>query len=118
VIDSWGLLPSGILVGNWWNLGNFDECIGIDHAVTTAHSIKGKYCFSKLALSSGSSMLAIKSAVCFPASCSATHMDTMLRRLFQTLLSVEISSDVTMVDEATCQTSETKPYDGLTIFTM
>nr|XP_016936647.1 nose resistant to fluoxetine protein 6 [Drosophila suzukii] len=118
MIDSWGLLPSGILVGNWWNLGNFDECIGIDHAVTTAHSIKGKYCFSKLALSSGSSMLSIKSAVCFPASCSATHMDTMLRRLFQTLLSVEISSDVTMVDEATCQTSETKPYDGLTIFTI
>ncbi|XP_016949365.1 nose resistant to fluoxetine protein 6 [Drosophila biarmipes] len=118
MIDSWGLLPSGLLVGNWWNLGNFDECIGTNHAVSSAHSVRGKYCFSKLALSPGSSMLTIKSAVCFPASCSAAHMDTMLRRLFQKLLSVEISSDVSIVDEATCQTSETKSYDGLTIFTI
>ncbi|XP_016995137.2 nose resistant to fluoxetine protein 6 [Drosophila takahashii] len=119
MIDSWGLLPSGVLVGNWWNLGNFDECIGIDHAVTSTHSVQGKYCFTKLALAPGiSSRLVIKSAVCFPASCSAAHMDTMLRRLFKSLLSVEISTDVQLVDEATCQTAEEKEYDGLTIFTI
>ncbi|XP_017066862.1 nose resistant to fluoxetine protein 6 [Drosophila eugracilis] len=119
MIDSWGLLPSGVLVGNWWDLGNFDECIAIDHAVTTFHSIKGKYCLSKLALApSVSSMMVIKTAVCFPASCSAANMDTMMRRLFQTLLNVEISADKQIVDEATCQTAEKKPYDGLTIFTI
>ncbi|XP_017110764.1 nose resistant to fluoxetine protein 6 [Drosophila elegans] len=119
MIDSWGLLPAGVLVGNWWDLGNFDECIGIDHAVTTSHRVKGKYCFAKFTPTpSVSTRVAIKTAVCFPASCSAANMDTLLRRLLQTLLNIEIGTEVQIVDEATCQTSETKPYDGLTIFTI
>ncbi|XP_039496878.1 nose resistant to fluoxetine protein 6-like [Drosophila santomea] len=119
MIDSWGLLPSGMLVGNWWNLGNFDECIAVDHAVTSSHSIKGKYCISKLAPApSALPAFVLKSAVCFPASCSAANMNTMLRRLFQKLLSVELGADVQLVAEETCQTSEKKPYDGLTIFTI
>ncbi|XP_016976550.1 nose resistant to fluoxetine protein 6 [Drosophila rhopaloa] len=117
MIDSWGLLPAGVLVGNFWDLGNFDECIGIAHAVTTRHSVKGKYCLTKL-VPSVSLNVAIKTAVCFPASCSAANMDTMLKRLFQNLLNVEIGTEVQIVDEATCQTSATKPYDGLTIFTI
>lgn len=119
VIDSWGLLPSGMLAGNWWNLGNFDECIAIDHAVTSSHSIKGKYCITKLTPApSLLPILALKSAVCFPATCSAANMDTMLRRLFQKLLTVEIDADVQIVAEETCQTAVKKPYDGLAIFTM
>ncbi|XP_017055199.1 O-acyltransferase like protein-like [Drosophila ficusphila] len=119
MIDSWGLLPSGLLVGNFWDLGNFEECLGIDHAVTTGYSVRGKYCFSKFApVSSLSSLATIKTAVCFPASCSATHMDSMLRTLFQRILGLEISADVQIVDEATCQTAEKTPYDGLTIFTI
>ncbi|XP_033169884.1 nose resistant to fluoxetine protein 6 [Drosophila mauritiana] len=119
MIDSWGLLPSGMLVGNFWNLGNFDECIAIDHAVTSSHSIKGKYCISKVAPApTALPILALKSAVCFPASCSAANMDTMLRRLLQQLLSVEIDADVQIVAEETCQTAVKKPYDGLAIFTI
>ncbi|BFF99902.1 nose resistant to fluoxetine protein 6 [Drosophila madeirensis] len=45
-------------------------------------------------------------------------MDTMLRRLFEKLLNVEISTDQQLVDENTCRSAEKKPYDGLTIFTI
>ncbi|KAH8235402.1 hypothetical protein KR038_007021, partial [Drosophila bunnanda] len=112
MIDSWGTLPAGVLVGNWWDLGHFDECLGIDHVdVTTARHVRGKYCFAKIAN-------VLKTALCFPASCSAVNMDTLLRRLFQTLLHVEIGTGVQIVDEDTCQTAESEPYDGLTVFTI
>ncbi|XP_034654274.1 LOW QUALITY PROTEIN: uncharacterized protein LOC117892263 [Drosophila subobscura] len=119
MIDSWGSLPSGVLYGNLRDLGNYDECLNVDHVVSTSHSVRGKYCFAKVSLASSTlSLLSIKTAVCFPASCSAAHMDTMLRRLFEKLLNVEISTDHQLVDENTCRSAEKKPYAGLTIFTI
>ncbi|KAH8343235.1 hypothetical protein KR059_007266 [Drosophila kikkawai] len=119
MIDSWGSVPSGIIAGNLIDLGNYDECLRIDHAVTSGHSVKGKYCFARFPiLPSVSPLLSLKTAVCFPASCSAEHMDTMLRRLFQSILNMELSTDEALVSEDTCHTAEKKPYDALTIFTI
>ncbi|XP_017103734.2 nose resistant to fluoxetine protein 6-like [Drosophila bipectinata] len=107
VIDSWGSLPSGIFTGNLIDLGNYDECLGINHAVTSSHSIKGKYCLSRVPLAPNiSPVLSLKTAVCFPASCSAAIMDTMLRKLFQTLLNFELDQEIHLVREDSCQTSE------------
>ncbi|XP_017156723.1 nose resistant to fluoxetine protein 6-like [Drosophila miranda] len=119
MFDSWGSLPSGMLYGNMWDLGNFDECLNVDHAVSASHSVQGKYCFARFSLApSISSLPNIKTAVCFPASCTAANMDTLLRQLFKQLLNVEISADLQLVDESTCKTAQREPYDGLTIFTI
>ncbi|XP_026849662.1 nose resistant to fluoxetine protein 6 [Drosophila persimilis] len=119
MFDSWGSLPSGMLYGNMWDLGNYDECLNVDHAVSASHSVRGKYCFAQVSLApSISSLLNIKTAVCFPASCTAANMDTLLRQLFEKLLNVEIGADLQLVDESTCQTAQREPYDGLTIFTI
>ncbi|XP_016949370.1 nose resistant to fluoxetine protein 6 [Drosophila biarmipes] len=119
MIDSWGSLPSGILYGNLVDLGNFDECLGIDHSVASNHSVQGKYCLTRFPLApSISHYLALRTAVCFPASCSSAHMDTMLRRLLQDLLNIEFDPDESLVREDTCKTAEREPYDGLTVFTI
>ncbi|XP_017066863.1 nose resistant to fluoxetine protein 6 [Drosophila eugracilis] len=119
MIDSWGSLPSGILYGNLYDLGNYDECLGIDHSVTSSHNVQGKYCFAKISLApSISSYLKLKTAVCFPASCSAAHMDTMIRKLLQNLLNIELNQEEPLVREDKCQTADREPYDGLTIFTI
>ncbi|XP_016936646.3 nose resistant to fluoxetine protein 6 [Drosophila suzukii] len=119
MIDSWGSLPSGILYGNLIDLGNFDECLGIDHFVNSSHSVQGQYCLARFPLApSISSYLALKTAVCFPASCSSAHMDSMLRGLFQNLLGIELDPNESLVRDNTCQTAEREPYDGLTIFTI
>ncbi|XP_016995340.2 nose resistant to fluoxetine protein 6 [Drosophila takahashii] len=120
MIDSWGSLPSGILSGNLIDLGNFDECLGIDHPVAnSSRRVQGKYCLARFEVApSISTYLALKTAVCFPASCSTAHMDTMLRRLLQNLLNIELNPDVPLVRESTCKTNEREPYDGLTIFTI
>lgn len=102
-------------MGNFWDLGNFDECIGIENVVSATHRVAGKYCLANFRLSS---RLVLKTGVCFPASCSASQLDAILRKLFQALLGEEIGQDVEIVSEDTCKTAETEPYDGLTIFTM
>ncbi|KAH8238144.1 hypothetical protein KR032_000126 [Drosophila birchii] len=114
MIDSWGSVPSGILTGNLIDLGNYDECLRIDQ-----HSVKGKYCLARFAiLPNAPAFLSLKTAVCLPASCSAAHMDTMLRRLFQSILNTELNPDVALINEDTCHTAEKEPFDALTIFTV
>lgn len=41
VLDSWGKIPAGIFTLNLNSLGQFDECINVEHS-----SIKGKYCLA------------------------------------------------------------------------
>lgn len=48
--DAWGKLPSGILSGNLYELGNFDQCLSINNFVQDAGAIKGQYCLASVAL--------------------------------------------------------------------
>lgn len=126
VIDAWGTWPSGMLHGNFRDLGNFDECLRIDQAVSaTGTHLRGKYCFANILSGSnlglGGAMgafLSIKTAVCLPASCTADHMQTLLRQLFLQLLNFDIGTGSDLINESSCQTAETEPWDGLTIFTV
>lgn len=54
-MDAWGKLPSGILYGNLFDLGNFDECLSArtfqNLADTiTSTEIKGKYCLVQISV--------------------------------------------------------------------
>lgn len=109
-----------MLYGNLKDLGNYDECLRVNHA-----TLRGKYCFAKLL--SGSMLgpqagalsgIGVRTAVCFPAACSGHNIDTLLRRLLQQLLSIEISTETQLVDESSCQTAEHESWDALTIVTM
>ncbi|KAH8268347.1 hypothetical protein KR026_005456, partial [Drosophila bipectinata] len=107
MVDSWGSIPSGVFTGDSYDLGNFDECLSIDKLVEENRKISGKYCF--LTISS------LKIATCFPASCSATTMQTIMEKFLQTIINTSMSIKI---NESGCQTSEKKPWDGLTIFTI
>ncbi|KAH8346713.1 hypothetical protein KR084_008532, partial [Drosophila pseudotakahashii] len=124
MMDSWGSIPAGILMGHLKDLGHYDECVRIDQAIGSSYNILGKYCLAQLPLgqllrASGLiNLIGIQTAVCFPASCSASNMDTLLRRVVQQLLAVEVNSNLTLVQEDTCKTAVRESYDGLTIFTI
>ncbi|KAH8312733.1 hypothetical protein KR044_012560, partial [Drosophila immigrans] len=108
VIDSWGSIPSGMLYGNLIDMGNYDECIKLNQAISDNHNIKGKYCFAKIAL-----RVNIKIAVCFPSTCSAALMDTFMQQIANKLLNVNITKNI--VSEETCKTADREPFDGVTI---
>ncbi|SPP88232.1 nose resistant to fluoxetine protein 6 [Drosophila guanche] len=124
MIDSWGSVPAGILVGHFKDLGNYDECINIQQAVTSNYNVNGKYCLAQLPLqqllgiAGPMEMLKIQTAVCFPASCSAANMDTLLLRLLNQLIGVDLNAELSFVKESTCKTADRESYDGLTIFTI
>ncbi|XP_046865193.1 nose resistant to fluoxetine protein 6 [Drosophila willistoni] len=103
------------------DLGNYDECVNINQEITSSQRVTGKYCFADVPIGSlllGSSELDVKTAVCFPSSCSAANMDTLLRGFLNQLLGQELSEDIQMVDETSCRISEQNSFDGLTIFTI
>lgn len=50
VIDAWGKLPSGMMSGNSYALGNFDQCLSIEKSVTNAGTIKGQYCLTTVGI--------------------------------------------------------------------
>ncbi|KAH8278554.1 hypothetical protein KR018_005171, partial [Drosophila ironensis] len=128
MFDSWGSKPAGILKGHFKDLGHYDECVAIEQTVaSTSYTILGKYCLSSLPIQQllgggggggGGGMMNIQTAVCFPASCSATNMDTLLRRVYSQVLGVTLNENATLVSANSCKTAERDSLDGLTIFTI
>ncbi|KAH8281083.1 hypothetical protein KR054_010179 [Drosophila jambulina] len=125
MIDSWGSIPAGILKGHLKDLGHYDECVAIEQTVVSSSTLLGKYCLAQLLLQQllGNAggimrMMSVQTAVCFPSACSATNMDTLLRRVFQQLIGLELDDNVNLVREGTCKTAEREAYDGVTIFTI
>ncbi|KAH8342868.1 hypothetical protein KR059_000974, partial [Drosophila kikkawai] len=125
MLDSWGNKPSGYLSGNRVDMGNYEKCLRVDGTITETHHIKGKYCFLELPVAKwlgfNSELLAVtnmKTAVCFPSSCSAETMEVFLKQLLQRLLGTGGLDKFFYINEQSCQTSESDPLDGLTIFTI
>ncbi|EDW77538.2 uncharacterized protein Dwil_GK24554 [Drosophila willistoni] len=127
MLDSWGSIPSGMISGNTIDLGNYDQCYKINlESEEDGNNLKGKYClaslpFGKLIDSEESSFISsitIETAICFPASCSASNMDVVLRQLFNALLNINYSNEVELVNEETCKYKGANPLDGLSIFTI
>ncbi|XP_043065192.1 nose resistant to fluoxetine protein 6-like [Drosophila ficusphila] len=110
LIDSWGSIPSGLLTGNTYDLGNFDECLSINQVISSSQKISGKYCF----------LIAnkLKIATCFPSSCTATQIDPIVQHLAKKISNVFSSSISMKISEESCQTSESPPWDTLTIVTI
>ncbi|XP_017046351.2 O-acyltransferase like protein-like [Drosophila ficusphila] len=121
MLDAWGSIPSGLLTGNMYDLGQFDECLAIKKDTSQGRTIQGKYCFLSVsaaaALGVQTRMVGnFKTATCFPASCSASHMNAFVGQLVKQFLNTTFPSSVMSISESSCQTSESEPWDGLTIF--
>lgn len=54
VIDAWGKLPSGILTGNFFDFGSFDECFEVEiNRDKSGELIHPQYCLGKVFSPSG-----------------------------------------------------------------
>lgn len=96
-------------------MGNFDECININKAISENYNIQGKYCMAQVPIIPSLQSI-MKIGVCFPATCSAANMDTFLKQILKSVLNVTLTQG--LVSESSCKTSDKEPLDGLTIFTM
>lgn len=97
------------------DMGNYDECIGINKLISDNYKIQGKYCMIKIPIIPAVSS-ELRIGVCFPSTCSAANMNTFLEQILKALLQTTLAGQ--LVSEDTCKTSDTEPLDGLAIFTM
>lgn len=45
MFDAWGKIPSGILVGNKYEFGSFDECLAVNYN-ESGSTFVGQYCLA------------------------------------------------------------------------
>nr|XP_015840143.1 PREDICTED: nose resistant to fluoxetine protein 6-like [Tribolium castaneum] len=91
MFDAKAKFPTGVLAGNFYDLGNFDECLGVKNGELT-----GKYCLGKIPITGKNISLGITkggqakiisdqiyrySAFCVPNECSTEDL-TILHKLY------------------------------------
>lgn len=113
VVDAWGKFPSGILEGNLFELGSFQECFHIER---DDEPYDTKYCLAELKLkSTPQSRLSLRFGMCTPAICSMHFLQSMINnnKSIDRLTSLKF-------DENTCQleenVSELKVLDWITMY--
>lgn len=125
MIDSWGTIPSGYLYGNRIDMGNYDQCLGVARKVSESQHIKGKYCMMELPVAKWLglnapilSMINIKTALCFPSSCSPEFMETLMAVVLKGLLGVTNPSSLFFINQESCKTKDDPPLSTPAIVTM
>lgn len=129
MLDAWGKLPAGILTGNIWELGQFDQCMKVEQNMTDTSLMKGQYCLvpirfqddvmtkiSQLPPGFGDVLPDINMATCVPSSCSLEMVPIVLNAVLN-----EYNIVVQEVDDLSLYcTSKDEPnrYSGLDIFAM
>ncbi|XP_044729188.1 uncharacterized protein LOC123292540 [Chrysoperla carnea] len=102
-------IPAGLLEGNGLELGDYDECLSIQHK-----NIKGKYCLYKITIKPMN--LSFAKGICIPHKCSTEDLITILDNLFimvniSNLWTIEMSHD-------TCSTADTFNFSEIDHLTM
>ncbi|XP_017103756.2 nose resistant to fluoxetine protein 6 [Drosophila bipectinata] len=125
MIDSWGTIPSGYLYGNRVDMGNYDQCLSVDRTVSESQNIKGKYCMMELPVAKWLglnapilSMINIKTALCFPSSCSPEFMENLVALVLKGLLGVSDPSSMFFINQESCKTKDDPPLSTTTIVTI
>ncbi|XP_055600078.1 O-acyltransferase like protein-like [Uranotaenia lowii] len=108
--DSWGKVPSGLLFGNTYEFGNFDQCRRIEHT-NYFGSIDGQHC--TLIVDVRALQLPIPPiwyGICIPGSCRPQ----LLRQLSNTFFLTRNMGVLNDLD-AFCYRNEEKQYSATTI---
>ncbi|KAJ9598095.1 hypothetical protein L9F63_026800, partial [Diploptera punctata] len=110
MLDSSTKVPAGLLEGNVFDLGNFDECINVDVTEDT-NSFKGQHCLATVNWQEKEAS-SFTWSMCVPSTCTAHDLEVLLINTFN--YTVDVSP-------ATCHTKQTKPFtpeDSLAIYVL
>ncbi|KAJ8978537.1 hypothetical protein NQ317_009480, partial [Molorchus minor] len=111
MFDSFPKFPVGILYGNYYELGNFDECIGVKHSVQEhgiSTTIQGQYCLADIHFKNRQGSVGrfsravhdekikknrskfnntvIHWGICLPSSCSTEDAGVFVREIFSSVV--------------------------------
>ncbi|KAL7286332.1 hypothetical protein TKK_0019290 [Trichogramma kaykai] len=86
MIDASSKLPSGILQGNFVDLGMFDECISV-YDNSSEFEIRGRHCMYSIGITLGNFTLPMNPSlsICVPSQCSADDIAYLFNNTLQTI---------------------------------
>lgn len=100
--DSWGNLPSGIFSGNFYDFGNFDQCINFRYDSNKVGMISGQHCtlmvpfdrsannrrMSRFVMPTERPEINVGVGTCFPASCDPLRVKTIADEILKAQFNV------------------------------
>ncbi|XP_055947333.1 nose resistant to fluoxetine protein 6-like [Argiope bruennichi] len=101
MVDSYGKPESGILLGNFKWLGEYDECLKVyapPKGKTGLGDFHGKYCALEIPLKLGKTALPLSTAVCLPDSCNPNRTINGLFNGLESILTGIIPYNLTGID--------------------
>jgi len=78
VLDASAKIPDGLLGGKLVNIGQFDECLKVDHP---AKIFQGKHCMASIYFKAEEQPLTYFNGLCVPSSCLANNLTNIMTAL-------------------------------------
>ncbi|XP_066998899.2 nose resistant to fluoxetine protein 6 [Anabrus simplex] len=135
MFDSAGKVPSGVLSGSTYSLGNFDECVNVVAPVAGGH-FQGKYCLARILLTGMRQLNSVEQqpssvwqdikdaeerraipkdtihlAFCIPSACSGGDLQEFLTSTMQAANSLSTFRVDVEVEESMCQVKKEMELD-------
>ncbi|XP_055913719.1 nose resistant to fluoxetine protein 6-like [Eupeodes corollae] len=110
--DAWGHLPSGISSGNYYDIGDFDQCVKNSLPLNEINSdaATGQYCFVSLAVPENSG--ALNTGICVPETCSPEFVTKIFKKSSDELLNGALSD---IVSVGHCTDGKIPPLNAMNI---
>ncbi|XP_055551766.1 O-acyltransferase like protein-like [Wyeomyia smithii] len=108
--DSWGKVPAGVLFGNVYEFGNFDQCRRVAHRYYFG-TVAGQHCTLVVDVSGLNFTFGpIWFGVCMPAACRPQMVSELVRDFLR-------DDGITLLNnlDQTCYGQEDEPFPALTI---
>ncbi|XP_055913312.1 nose resistant to fluoxetine protein 6-like [Eupeodes corollae] len=118
--DSWGNLPPGILYGNTYDVGNYDQCIQTSVTLDESNEVvNGQHCFVKIPIREKNNQtvpaikeLSLKIGICVPKSCSPDFIQSIFNSTLKKVYDGKLPSNVTV---SLCKTSDPPTWKAINI---
>ncbi|XP_046738756.1 nose resistant to fluoxetine protein 6-like [Diprion similis] len=122
MLDASSSFPSGLMKGNFRDVGMYDECIEVNEKYKHV-SIRGKHCMASLGSMSPKSSVVnsidlcrIFSSLCVPSSCNETHVEQIINA---TIAETPGFSDLGLAaSEASCTRVESNDWSAEELYTL
>ncbi|XP_055915459.1 uncharacterized protein LOC129948476 [Eupeodes corollae] len=120
--DAWGHLPSGLASGNYYDVGEFDQCLRTSVSLNKIASggivVNGQYCFVSMDLPKS-----VQTGICIPDTCSPEFLTNIFKNAsdkhvngaLSEKLSVEYCTDGKIPPMTTIQISALSIFSVVTV---
>ena len=119
MVDASSKIPSGILLRNQTDLGQFDECRNIK-VIEEGEEIRGRHCMYRVLAQISNNSLSTSLSICVPVTCEPAEIEKILKNVVNVITGQSpIINDIGLsVDGVQCSAIEAAEWTAGGIVTL